>query len=503
MTETGRYIAIDLKSFYASVECVERGLDPLNDNLVVADESRTDKTICLAVSPSLKAYGISGRARLFEVIQAVRRINRQRREAINGQAFRGRSYHSDELAKDPYLELDYVVAVPRMSFYIEYSTRIYDTYLKYIAPEDIHVYSIDEVFINAGPYLNTYHVSAHELALLMVRDVLHTTGITATAGIGTNMYLAKVAMDIVAKHMPADEDGVRIAELDEREYRKQLWTHEPLTDFWRVGRGYAAKLREYGMTTMGDVARCSLGKDTDLLNEALLFKLFGINAELLIDHAWGVEPCTMADIKNYRPAASSVSSGQVLMSPYEYEQAAVVVREMTEALSLDLFAKQLVTDQVVLTISYDAASDLSGYQGEIGSDWYGKAVPKHAHGTADLGCLSASTKLMTDAVMKLYERIVNPKLLVRRIGIAAINVIPAAQAAEKVRVEQFDLFSDPAEKTDNRQEEKEALEKEKHVQEALLEIRARYGKNAVIKGTSMKEGATGRERNRQIGGHKA
>ena len=503
MTETGKFIAIDLKSFYASVECVERGLDPLNDNLVVADESRTDKTICLAVSPSLKAYGIPGRARLFEVIQQVRRINRQRKEAINGRSFRGKSIHSDELAKDPYLELDFVVAMPRMSFYIEYSTRIYDIYLKYIAPEDIHVYSIDEVFIDAAPYLNTYHVSAHELALLMVRDVLRTTGITATAGIGTNMYLAKVAMDIVAKHMPADEDGVRIAELDEREYRKQLWTHEPLTDFWRVGRGYAAKLHEYGMTTMGDVARCSHGKDTDVLNEALLFKLFGINAELLIDHAWGVEPCTMADIKRYRPSANSVGSGQVLMSPYEYDKAAVVVREMTEALSLDLFAKGLVTDQVVLTISYDAASDLSGYQGDISSDWYGKAVPKHAHGTADLGRLSASTKLMIDAVMKLYEKIVNPKLLIRRIGITAINVIPASRAKDRVQIEQFDLFSDPKKTDDSLKAENEALEKEKHVQEALLEIRARYGKNAVIKGTSMKEGATGRERNRQIGGHKA
>ena len=502
MTETGRYIAIDLKSFYASVECVERGLDPLNDNLVVADESRTDKTICLAVSPSLKAYGISGRARLFEVIQAVRRINRQRREAINGQAFRGRSYHSDELAKDPYLELDYVVAVPRMSFYIEYSTRIYDTYLKYIAPEDIHVYSIDEVFINAGPYLNTYHVSAHELALLMVRDVLHTTGITATAGIGPNLYLCKIAMDIEAKHSPADADGVRIAELDEMSYRRLLWNHRPLTDFWRVGHGTAKRLSAYGLDTMGKIARCSLR------NEELLYGLFGVNAELLIDHAWGWEPCTIALVKQYRPESNSFSSGQVLKEPYSCKKARVVLLEMAESMALSLVEKRMVTDQVVVDVGYDAESLTrpeirAKYKGDVSTDRYGRKVPKRVHGSAGLQPPTASSQRIAEAVMKTYDQIVNPDLLVRYLNLTVNHVVDENAVGRRDEGVQLDMFTDYEAVERQKRAEAAALAKERRLQEAQLAIKRKFGKNAILKGTSFEEGATAIERNSQIGGHKA
>lgn len=499
------YVCIDLKSFYASVECVERGLDPLTTNLVVADLSRTEKTICLAVSPSMKAYGISGRARLFEVVQKVKEINRERSKKISYRAFRGKSYHDPEVRADEDLELDYITAVPRMAFYMEYSTIIYDIYLKYIAPEDIHVYSVDEVFMDVTDYLKIYKMTAHELTIHIIRDVLRTTGITATAGIGTNMYLAKVAMDIVAKRMPADSDGVRIAELDEISYRKVLWDHRPLDDFWRVGRGYMRRLEEIGLNTMGDIARCSLGKFEDRYNEDLLYKMFGINAELLIDHAWGYEPCTMQDIKNYRPSSNSVGIGQVLSEPYTYEKAMIIVREMLDTLTLDLVAKGLVTSQVVLSIGYDTASldnpnAKSQYQGEIAKDYYGRPTPKHAHGTANMRFASASSKYITDAVLKLYREIVDPALLVRRISVTAINVKKQADLPE-VQHEQLDLFAEPGDTT--AEKEKEELQKEKRVQEAILTIKKKYGKNAVLKGTDFEEGATQRDRNKQIGGHRS
>ena len=463
------YIAIDLKSFYASVECVERGLDPLVANLVVADESRTDKTICLAVSPSLKKLGIPGRARLFEVKQKARGI-------------------------------DFTIATPRMAKYIEVSCKIYDIYLKYIAPEDIHVYSIDEVFMDVTDYLATYKKTAHELAITMIRDVLKQTGITATAGIGTNMYLAKVAMDIVAKKMPADEDGVRIAELDEMSYRKQLWNHFPITDFWRVGRGTAERLARYGLDTMGKVARQSVD------NEELLYKLFGVNAELLIDHAWGWEPCTIDLVKAYRPETNSMSSGQVLTEPYTFEKARNVVMEMADAISLDLVEKRLVTNQLVLTVSYDrenlTRSEIaSKYHGEVVQDHYGRPVPKHAHGTANLGSHSSSSKEIIEAVISLYDRIVNRDLLIRRLNISTNHIIAEGNVQETTNngPTQLDLFTD----YDAIRKEKENKKKERRIQEALLKIKHKFGKNAILKGTSYAEGATARERNKQIGGHKA
>ena len=502
------YIAIDLKSFYASVECQERGINPLTANLVVADVSRTEKTICLAVSPALKAYGISGRARLFEVVQAVKEINKDRLRKAPGHKFTGKSADADELASDPSLELDYIAAVPRMAYYMEYSTRIYNIYLKYITPEDIHVYSIHEVFIDATEYLRTYGMTARELAITMIRDVLRETGITATAGIGSNLYLAKIAMDIVAKHAEADEDGVRMAELDEMSYRRELWTHRPLTDFWRVGRGYAARLEENGLFTMGDIARCSLGKDTDFYNEELLYKLFGINAELLIDHAWGWEPCTIDLVKQYRPENNSFSSGQVLMSPYEYEKASVVVREMADEMALDLVDKKMVTDQVVLTIGYDRVSledpkIRKKYKGPVTKDWYGRKVPKHAHGTANLDPPTSSGEEITNAVMSIYERTVNPDLLIRRITIAINHVISEDDVKKDSGYEQLDLFTDYAALENARKEDEEKREKERNLQEAMLDIRKRYGKNAAFKGLNLQEGATGMERHKQIGGHNA
>lgn len=479
------YIAIDLKSFYASVECVERGLNPLTANLVVADSSRTEKTICLAVSPSLKKYGIPGRPRLFEVVQKVK-----------------------EAKAMEHIDIDYIVAKPRMALYMEYSTRIYDIYLKYVAHEDMHVYSVDEVFIDATSYLKTYKMTAYELAKKMIYDVLENTGITATAGIGTNMYLCKVAMDIVAKHMPADEQGVRIAELDEMSYRKMLWSHRPITDFWRVGRGYAQKLEEHGMFTMGDVARCSIGDKRDYYNEDLLYKLFGINAELLIDHAWGYEPTTIETIKNYRPCTNSISSGQVLQQPYTWEKARLIVKEMTDLLVLDLVDKKVVTDQMVLTVGYDienlADPDImKEYHGEVTMDRYGRKVPKHAHGTANLPMQTSSTRIIMEGVMGLYDRIVDKKLLVRRITVAANRIVPEDSVVDRVQYEQMDLFTDYEELEQQRKKNNKELEKEKSMQKAVIDIHKKYGKNAVLKGMNLEEGATTRDRNSQIGGHKA
>ena len=504
------YIAIDLKSFYASVECVERGLDPLAANLVVADAERTEKTICLAVSPSLKAYGIPGRARLFEVVQKVKDANRTRLAKAPGRRFTGSSYLSAELAEHPELEIAYLIAPPRMAFYMEYSTIIYNIYLKYIAPEDIHVYSIDEVMMDVTQYLGTYRMTARELAIKIIRDVLSTTGITATAGIGTNLYLCKVAMDIVAKHAAPDENGVRIGELDEISYRRLLWDHKPLTDFWRLGSGYAKRLSEAGLFTMGDIARCSLGGDRDFYNEELLFKMFGVNAELLIDHAWGLEPVTMEQIKAYKPETNSICSGQVLQHPYDFAGGKLIVREMTDLLVLDMVEKKLVTDQIVLTIGYDVEnlSDpklRAGYKGEVTTDRYGRQTPKHAHGTANLGGMTSSTKKIMDAVMELYDRIVNPAFSVRRVTITANRLTDerTAEKTDKAEYVQLDLFTDYAALEREREEEKNRLAKERKLQEAVLAAKKKYGKNAILKGTNLQEGATTIERNRQIGGHKA
>lgn len=502
------YIAIDLKSFYASVECVERGLDPLTTNLVVADASRTEKTICLAVSPSLKSFGIPGRPRLFEVVQKVREVNIERRAKAPGRKFVGSSYNATELAASPKLEVSYITAAPRMAYYMDYSTRIFDIYLRYIAPEDMHVYSIDEVFIDATTYLNTYKMSAHELALKMIRDVLAETGVTATAGIGTNMYLCKAAMDIVAKRMPADKDGVRIAELDEMSYRKLLWNHTPLTDFWRVGPGYAKKLTANGLNTMGDIARCSLGKPNDYYNEAFLYKLFGINAELLIDHAWGWEPTTIAEIKAYKPETNSLGSGQVLQCPYTADKAKLIVKEMTDLLVLDLVDKKLVTDRMVLTLGYDIDNLTDPeirkkYHGEVTTDHYGRQIPKHAHGTVNLPCLTSSTKIIMKAVEELFDRIINRDLLVRRVNITAARVVPEKEAEVKPSFEQLDLFTDYAAMEQEKEQEKKERDKEKKIQHAVLDIQKKYGKNAILKGMNFEEGARTRERNSQIGGHKA
>ncbi len=502
------YIAIDLKSFYASVECVERDLDPLTTNLVVADASRTEKTICLAVSPSMKSYGIPGRARLFEVVRKVKEVNADRKAKAPGRKFTGSSISSIELAKSPELEISYVVAAPRMAYYMEYSTRIFDIYLKYVAPEDIHVYSIDEVFMDVTAYLSAYKMTAHELAFTIIRDVLLETGVTATAGIGTNLYLCKVAMDIVAKHIPVARDGVRIAELDERKYRELLWNHTPLTDFWRVGPGYARKLTANGLYTMGDIARCSIGKPTDYYNEAFLYKLFGVNAELLIDHAWGWEPTTIAEIKSYRPQKNSLGSGQVLHCAYTSDKAKLIVKEMTDILVLDLVDKKLVTDQMVLTVGYDIDNltdpNISRkYTGEVTTDHYGRRVPKHAHGTVDLSEQTSSTKIIMEAVTKLYEQIVNPDLLVRRVNIVASKVIPEGDKRPSADFEQMDLFTDYKALEKERERSRKELEKEKRIQHAVLDIQKKFGKNAVLKGMNLEEGAMTISRNGQIGGHKA
>ena len=508
MAKQKTYIAIDLKSFYASVECKERNRDPLTTNLVVADKSRTEKTICLAVSPSLKSYGIPGRPRLFEVVQKVREANNKRRWKAPNRTFNGSSDDKAELDANPALEIDYIVAPPRMAYYMEYSTKIYNVYLKYVAPEDIFPYSIDEVFMDVTDYLKTYRMTARELAMTMIQDVLKTTGITATAGIGTNMYLCKIAMDIVAKHIEPDKNGVRIAELDEMSYRRKLWSHRPITDFWRVGNGYAKKLEEHGLYTMGDIARCSIGKPNELYNEELLYKLFGINAELLIDHAWGYEPCTMEQVKAYKPETNSVSSGQVLHCPYDYEKAKLIVKEMTDQMVLDLVDKGVVTDQLVLTIGYDI-ENLSNpnlknqYKGEITIDRYGRKVPKHAHGTANLKKKTSSTRLITNAVMDLYDRIVDEHLLVRRITITANKLVDEKSVKQENEYQQLDLFTDYEAQRKKQAEEKEKLERERRMQEAMLSIKKKFGKNAVLKGMNLEEGATAKDRNEQIGGHKA
>lgn len=510
MAENRTYIAIDLKSFYASVECFERNLDPLTTNLVVADRERTEKTICLAVSPSLKKYGIPGRARLFEVVQRVKEVNEERRRALPGRQLQGSSFDDNVLKVHPELAVDYIAAPPRMALYIEYSTRIYNVYLKYVAPEDMHVYSIDEVFVDATDYLAARGMTPREFAKAMIADVLQTTGITAAAGIGTNLYLCKVAMDIGAKHTLPDEDGVRIAELDEMSYRRLLWDHRPLTDFWRVGRGYAKKLEACGLYTMGDIARCSLGKANEYYNEDLLYKLFGINAELLIDHAWGWEPCRMADIKAYKPENNSIGSGQVLHCPYEFEKARLVVREMTDMLALSLLEKGLVADQLVLTVSYDTEnlSDpkrRSLYKGPVTTDHYGRKVPKHAHGSVNLDSATSSSNQMLCAVTKLYDSIVDRNLLVRRLNIVANHVVDEAAAVSKQQdqFEQLDLFTDYTALQKQQAEEEAQLEREKKVQQAMLDIKKKFGKNAVLRGMNLEEGATARDRNAQIGGHKA
>ena len=502
------YIAIDLKSFYASVECRERGLDPLTTNLVVADASRTQKTICLAVSPSLKEYGIPGRPRLFEVVQQIKEANAKRiRKAPEGK-FMGKSSDSIELKNNPALEIDFIAAPPQMAKYIEWSTRIYNVYLKYAAAEDIHVYSIDEVFIDITSYLKASGLSAREYTKQIIQEVDKTTHITATAGIGTNLYLCKVAMDIMAKKVEADEDDVRIAELDEMSYRRLLWSHRPLTDFWRVGKGYRKKLEENGLFTMGDIAKCSIGKANEYHNEDLLYKLFGINAELLIDHAWGWEPCTIADVKAYKPENNCIGSGQVLHCPYTFEKARIIVMEMTDLLVLDLVDKGLVTDQMVLTIGYDIENlndtkRNSGYNGEVIIDHYGRRVPKHAHGTTNLTRKTSSTRIITEAVMELYDRIVNPNLLVRRVTLTANHVTDEKSVVEENSYEQINLFTNYDAREQKQQVEAEELEREKRMQKAVLSIKKKYGKNAILKGMNLQEGATTIERNNQIGGHKA
>ncbi|MCI9217116.1 DNA methylase [Lachnospiraceae bacterium 42-17] len=525
MTQENRtYIAIDLKSFYASVECVERGLDPMTTNLVVADLSRTEKTICLAVSPSLKAYGISGRARLFEVVQRVKEVNAKRLSMAPGGKFDGSSYDELELKASPLKALDYIAAPPRMAHYIEYSTKIYEIYLKYIAPEDCHVYSIDEIMMDVTHYLNTYKMSARELTGKIIEDIRESTGITATAGIGTNLYLCKVAMDIVAKHIPPDKNGVRIASLNEKSYRRILWTHQPITDFWRVGKGYAKKLAEHGLFTMGDIARCSIGKPEDYYNEDLLYKLFGINAELLIDHAWGFEPCTMKDIKAYKPETNSICFGQVLPCPYTAKMARIVVREMAEMLGLDLFGRRLVTDQIVLTVGYDienladmknrrqsksttecykSGSRKSDSQVEIKMDRYGRKVPKHAHGTINLEKPTSSSRQIIKTTLELYDKIINKGFLVRRITIGANHVVEETSVLQEPAFEQLDLFTDYGVQKERKEREEAARKKERKLQQAMLDIKKKYGKNAILKGTNLVEGATATSRNRQIGGHKA
>ena len=499
------YIAIDLKSFYASVECLERGLDPLTTNLVVADNSRTDKTICLAVTPSLKSFGIPGRPRLFEVIQKVRNANNIRKRQANITDFTSKSFDINELNSNKNVEIDYITALPRMGYYLDYSTRIYDVYLKYISPDDIHVYSIDEVFIDATSYLALYNLNAHELTRKILDDVIRTTGITATAGIGTNMYLAKIAMDIVAKKMPADKDGVRIAELDEKSYRYNLWAHTPITDFWRVGKGYAKKLEDIGLYTMGDIARCSLGRENEYHNEALLYKIFGINAELLIDHAWGYEPCTIEEVKKYKPLTKSISSGQVLHTPYDYESAKLIVREMLDLISLDLVSKKLLTNQLTLTINYDIENLTNpeiDYKGTITIDAYGRKIPKHSHGTENISEYTCSTSNIINAGLNLFDRIADKKLLIRKLNITANRLIDEDKLEKKETPKQLNFFMDYEEEQQLENEKKERIKKERAVQDALLSIKSKYGKNSALKGMNLMEKATSKDRNKQIGGHR-
>ena len=489
------YCCIDLKSFYASVECVERGLNPLKTNLVVADKSRTEKTICLAVSPALKQYGIGGRARLFEVLSKVKEINKMRRKSNDYKKFTGKAVNDDILKKDKTKELDLIIASPRMAHYIDYSAKIYNIYLKYIAKEDIFVYSIDEVFMDLTNYLKYYKLSPKDLITKIIKDVYERTGITATAGIGTNLFLAKVAMDVVAKHTEANRFGVRIAELNEMSYRQLIWSHVPITDIWRVGRGISKRLEKYGIYTMGDVARCSIN------NEDLLYKLFGVNAELLIDHAWGYEPCTIETIKNYKPLAKSISSGQILQCPYDYNKTKLIVREMADLLALDLVSKKLVTEQLVLTIGYDIDNITDDYNGEITIDHYGRAIPKSSHGTINLDYKTSSSKIIIEAMIKLFERIINPKLLVRRVNMCATKLASEEDEISKVRYRQLDLFSSLEEKDNKLDYNREILKEENNLQNAMLKIKEKYGKNAILKGMDLEDGATTMDRNRQIGGH--
>lgn len=499
------YMAIDLKSFYASVECVERGLDPLTTNLVVADASKTEKTICLAVSPSLKQYGISGRARLFEVIQKVKEINMQRKKQLCGRNFSDESYDDILLKQNPYLKLSYIAAPPRMAFYLEYSTKIYEIYLKYVAPQDIHVYSIDEVFIDATSYLKNRNMTPREFAKEIILDIYQTTGITATAGIGTNLYLCKVAMDIVAKYIKADNDGVRIAQLDEPRYRKYLWNHKPITDFWRVGKGYEKRLKEIGLYTMGDIAKCSVGQDDEYYNENLLYDIFGVNAELLIDHAWGYESCTMKDIKAYKPENNSLGRGQVLSSPYSFDKARLIVKEMIDGLALELVDKHLVTNQIVLSIGYDIENlSKSNYShGEITNDYYGRKVPKKAHGSVNLDRYTSSSKLMIEAVLKWFDKNVNKNLTIRRFNMSANHIVNEDSIKGMPVIQQLDLFTDYDALKEQEKQLQLDLEKEKKLQQATLAIKKKYGKNSILKGMNLEEGATAKERNDTIGGHKA
>lgn len=490
------YICIDLKSFYASVECIERGLDPLNTNLLVADVSRTEKTICLAVTPTLKAYGISGRARLFEANQKLKEVNNERKCNAPNHRFSGKSYIDSELKSNPSLAVSYIAAPPRMAYYMEYSTKIYEIYLKYFSSEDIHVYSIDEVFIDITTYLKIYNKTPKELVKTVIQDIYKNTGITATAGIGTNLYLCKIAMDIVAKHIPADKNGVRIAELDEMSYRRLLWSHRPLNSFWRIGPGYSKKLESIGLYTMGDIARYSLNQ------EEQLYKTFGVNAELLIDHAWGYEPCTIQEIKSYVPENTSLSSGQVLSCPYTFDKARLIIHEMTDMLSLDLVEKNIVTNQLILDIGYDVENIKDSFHGEIKTDRYGRKVPKSAHGSINIEYTSSS-KAMINAVLSLYDKITNPKFLIRRMNITVNHLINESELENEKKFEQLDLFSNFKEKQAEKKQIQQSLANERHIQEAVIELKKRYGKNAVLKGMNFFEGATARERNRQIGGHKA
>ena len=499
------YLAIDLKSFYASVECIERGLNPMNTHLVVADESRTEKTICLAVTPSLKAIGVPGRPRLFEAIQKVETANEQRQYRAPGHTFTGSSYFADELKAHPEWKIDFLKAPPRMAAYIDYSTRIYDIYLRHVAPEDIHVYSIDEVFMDITGYLKAARKTPRQFASAIISEVLAETGITATAGIGSNLYLCKIALDIMAKHVEPDENGVRIAMLNETSYRRLLWDHRPLTDFWRVGGGYARKLEQYGLYTMGDIARCSLGKPGTRHSEELLYQLFGVNAELLIDHAWGWEPCTMADIKAYQPASSSLGAGQVLHCPYDFDKARLIVQEMMEQLALDLLEKGLVTDQVALTIGYEhlTGQALKEFRGSLSTDPYGRQIPKHAGGSANLPFPTSSARLMVNAALELYDRMTDPQLLIRRVNVVATHTSREQDTPVRPAMEQLDLFTDYAQEIQRRQAEQRLLMQERNCQKAVLEIRRRFGKNAILRGMNLQDGATAMDRNRQIGGHKA
>lgn len=502
------YVAIDLKSFYASVECVDRGLDPLGVNLVVADASRTEKTICLAVSPSLKAFGVGGRARLFEVVTRVNEVNAMRRLAAPDRKLAGKSVVAKELELNPACEVDYIIAPPRMARYMEVSRQIFDIYLRYIAPEDMHIYSVDEMFADVTDYLKLYNMTARELTMKMIREVLSETGITATAGIGTNLFLCKIAMDIVAKHMPADKDGVRLAQLDEQEFRRTLWRHKPITDFWMIGPGIARRLEKLGIYTMGDIARCSIGDSKDFYNEELLYKTFGVNAELIIDHAWGWEPCTIAAIKECKPENRSISTGQVLKEPYNFEKGRLIIKEMTDLLVLDLVEKGVVTDQMVLNIGYDIENltikeRRDAYTGPVEHDHYGRPVPKPAHGSVNLGRFTSSAKLISEAVIGLYDSIVDRKLTVRRMNVVANHAILERDVVVREEFEQLDFFSDYDKISHERDDLEMFLTREKNMQKAVISLKKRYGKNAVLKGMNLEEGATTIERNGQVGGHKA